>query len=123
MMLCRPRSRSSKLSVDSRRIPIVFTIPQQVVPSRVVLNRIEQKLYRLGRRWIRHVLVVWKICTSPRRALVRERERFVIVKVVDDIRIGVWLEKKHLIKSGPAMTASNNRVIRCAGSNRRNQFS
>src|SRR5690242_7274445 len=122
-MLRRPRSSGAKFPVDSRRVPIVFTITKQVVPRRVILNRIEQKLHRIGRRWIRHVLVVRKIWTSPRCTLMREGEWFVIMKVVDDIRIRIRLEKEHLVKSGPAMAAGNDRVIRCACSNRRDQFS
>src|SRR5215813_8751029 len=45
------------------------------------------------------------------------------MKVVNDVRIGVGLEKKHLRKAGPTMPTGDYRVVRSRRSDRRDQFS
>src|ERR1043166_3130955 len=45
------------------------------------------------------------------------------MEVVNDVRVRIRLQKKHLGKPGPAMTPRDDRVIRRPGSNRGNEFS
>src|SRR5690349_15684594 len=45
------------------------------------------------------------------------------MKVVDHVRIGIPLEKEHLVKSGPAMTGRDDRMVRRAGTDCGDQFS
>ena len=86
-------------------------------------ERVEQELYGFRRGRIRYVFVKRQIWTSPRRALVCECKRFVEMKVVNHVRVGIRLEKKHLVESRPAMTTGDYRVIRRACTDRGDQFS
>src|SRR6185369_1575873 len=72
---------------------------------------------------IRNVFVERQVWTSPRCALVRKRKRLVEMEVVDHVRVGIRLQEKHLVKSRPAMTAGNDRVIGSARADRCDEFS
>src|SRR5262245_65727787 len=102
-MLRRPCSRRTELRVDALRVPVIFAVTKQVVARWIVGDRVEQELYGFRRRRIRYVLVERKIRTSPRRALMCERERFVVMKVINHIPVGIRFEKQHLGESRPAM--------------------
>src|SRR5688500_18778988 len=44
------------------------------------------------------------------------------MEVVNQVRIGIRFEEKHLVKSRPAMSAGDDRMVRRAGPNRGNEF-
>src|SRR6185295_14756508 len=123
MMLSGPRSRHPEFPVNSCSIPVLFTITKQVVLRRLILNGVEHESHGFRRRRIWNIFVERQVWTSPRCALVRECKRLVKMKVVNHVRVGIRLEKKHFVESRPAMSAGNDGVIRSARTDRCDQFS
>ena len=122
VMLCSPLSRHADVAIDPLGVPTLLPIVHQVQSGRLVSNRIQHFCHRLRTRGIRHFAIELQIWTGPVRALMRKGKRIVIVKIVNDIRIAVGLERQHLCQTGPTMTRGDDGMLRRSGAHRRNQL-
>src|SRR6266478_7640166 len=98
---CSPGGGRRNFLIDAGGIPTVLAIAPQTVTRRFILNRVENLVYAIRTRWVRNVFIEGRIRPSPSRALMRERERFVEMKVINDVSVGIGLYKQQLGKTGP----------------------
>src|SRR5207302_10510709 len=96
MMLCCPCRSHGDLAVDALSAPAVFTISEQTKPRRIVGHTVQHLTHRLRARGIWNVAIELKIWTRPACALVCKLKRIVIMKVINDVPIGVRLERQQL---------------------------
>src|SRR6266850_486892 len=96
---CSPGGSHPNLPVNAGGVPTVFAIAKQIVTCWFILNRVEDLAYAFRIRRIGDVLIEGHVGASPCRALMRECKRLVEVEVVNNIPVGLRLQKQQLGKA------------------------
>src|SRR5205814_1914604 len=96
MMLCCPCRSHGDLAVDALSAPAVFAITKQTETRRIVSDGVENLTHGFRARGIWNIAIELEIWTRPTCALVCKLKRIVVMKVINDVPIGVRLERQQL---------------------------